>query len=185
MSWKRKQRAQLSLCVGRVQRARLLSFGVAWIYFGARHWNDEQHWVFVRVMHITDPKIDNYFKVWGGHLFSRMHGQQVRWIQKSSFSVIIIIIIYHLTARVVGAPQMILQPVSSILPCSPLPSGTCGTAGLSIPWCTLPIFSPVCFVFFPLSVCLARWFWPDLMNGRHDHTTAVCSLFTMVISSVS
>ena len=27
---------------------------------------------------------------------------------------------------------------------------------------------------FPLSLCLARWFWPDLMNGRHDHTTAVC-----------
>ena len=21
---------------------------------------------------------------------------------------------------------------------------------------------------------LARWFWPDLMNGKHDHTTAVC-----------
>ena len=27
---------------------------------------------------------------------------------------------------------------------------------------------------FPLSLCLARWFWPDLMNGKHDHTTAVC-----------
>ena len=26
----------------------------------------------------------------------------------------------------------------------------------------------------PLSLCLARWFWPDLMNGRHDHITAVC-----------
>ena len=26
----------------------------------------------------------------------------------------------------------------------------------------------------PLSLCLARWFWPDLMNGRHDHTSAVC-----------
>ena len=26
----------------------------------------------------------------------------------------------------------------------------------------------------PPSLCLARWFWPDLMNGRHDHTTAVC-----------
>ena len=26
----------------------------------------------------------------------------------------------------------------------------------------------------PLSLCLARWFWPDLMNGKHDHTTAVC-----------
>ena len=34
--------------------------------------------------------------------------------------------------------------------------------------------SSVCLVFFPLSLCLARWFWPDLMNGRHDHTTAVC-----------
>ena len=25
----------------------------------------------------------------------------------------------------------------------------------------------------PLSLCLARWFGPDLMNGKHDHTTAV------------
>ena len=47
--------------------------------------------------------------------------------------IIIIIIIYPLTARVVGAPQMILRPVFSICPCSPLPSGTCRTPGLSIP----------------------------------------------------
>ena len=26
----------------------------------------------------------------------------------------------------------------------------------------------------PSSLCLARWFWPDLMNGRHVHTTSVC-----------
>ena len=26
----------------------------------------------------------------------------------------------------------------------------------------------------PLSLHLARWFWPDQMNGKHDHTTAVC-----------
>ena len=45
----------------------------------------------------------------------------------------VIIIINPLTARVVGAPQMILQPVFSIFPCSPLPSGTCRTPGLSIP----------------------------------------------------
>ena len=45
----------------------------------------------------------------------------------------IIIIINPLTARVVGAPQVILQPVFSIFPCSPLPSGTCRTPGLSIP----------------------------------------------------
>ena len=62
---------------------------------------------------------------------------------------------------------MISQPDSSMFPCSPLPSGTCRTPGLSIPWC-LPTSSFVCLVFFPLSPCLARWFWPDLMNGRHD-----------------
>ena len=45
----------------------------------------------------------------------------------------IIIIIYPITARVFGAPQMILHPVSSILPCSPPPSVTWRTPGLSIP----------------------------------------------------
>ena len=85
-----------------------------------------------------------------------------------------LIIIYPLTVRVVGAPQMILQPVLSIFPCFPLPSGTSWTPGQSIPWCCLPTSSSVCLVFFPLSLCLARWFWPDLMNGRHDHTAGVC-----------
>ena len=85
-----------------------------------------------------------------------------------------IIIINPLTARVVGAPQMILQPLFSIFSCSPLPSGTSRTPGLSMPWCCLPTSSFVHLVFFPLSLCLARWFWPDLMNGKHDHTTAIC-----------
>ena len=88
-----------------------------------------------------------------------------------------IIIINPLTARVVGAPQMILRPVSSTFPCSPLPPGTWRTPGLSILSCCLPASSSVCLVFFPLSLCLARLFWPDLLNGRHDHTTAV---FTIV-----
>ena len=83
-------------------------------------------------------------------------------------------LIYPSTARVVRATQMISQQVSSIFPCSPLPSGTWRTPDLSIPWCCLPTSSSVCFVFFPLSLCLARWFWPDLMNGKHDHTTTVC-----------
>ena len=48
---------------------------------------------------------------------------------------------YFLTARVVGAPQMISQPFSSIFPCSPLPSGTWRNPGLSIPWCCLPTSS--------------------------------------------
>ena len=76
------------------------------------------------------------------------------------------IIIYLLTARVVGTPQMISKLVSSIFPCSPLPSGTWRTPGLSIPWCCLSTFPSVCLVFFPLSYFLVRWFWPDLMNGR-------------------
>ena len=93
----------------------------------------------------------------------------------SGFScfIIIIVIIYPLTTSVAGAPQMIVQPVFSIFPCSPLPSGTCRTPGLSIPWCCLPTSSSVCPVFLPLSLCLVRWFWPDLMNGKQDHTTAV------------
>ena len=85
-----------------------------------------------------------------------------------------ITIINSLTARVVGAPQIILKPVFSIFLCFPLPSWTCRTPGQSIPWCCLPTSSSVCLVFFHLSLCLARWFWPDLMNGRHDHATAVC-----------
>ena len=47
--------------------------------------------------------------------------------------IIIIIIIYPLTARVIGALQMISQSVFSIFPCSPLPSGTWQSLGLSIP----------------------------------------------------
>ena len=75
--------------------------------------------------------------------------------------IIIIIIIYPLTARVVGAPQIISQPVFSILPCSPLPSGTCRTPDLFIPWCCLPTFSSVCLVLFllftvPCKMVLAR-----------------------------
>ena len=87
---------------------------------------------------------------------------------------VIIINIYPLTTRVVGAPQMISQPVFSIFLCSPLPSGTWRTPVLSTPWCCLPTSSSVYLVFFSLSLCLARWIWPDLMNGRHVHTTAVC-----------
>ena len=86
----------------------------------------------------------------------------------------IIIIIDPLTMRVGGAPRMISQPVSSIFPCFSLPSVTWRSLGLSIPWCRLPTSSSVCLVFLPLSLCLAKWFWSDLMNGRHDHTTAVC-----------
>ena len=64
--------------------------------------------------------------------------------------------------------------VSSTFSYSPLLSGTWRTPGLSFPKCCLPTSSSVCLVFFPLSLCLASWFWPDLMNGTHVHTTSVC-----------
>ena len=41
-------------------------------------------------------------------------------------------------------------------------------------WDLPNISSFVRLVFFLLSLCLARWFWPDLKNGKHDHATAVC-----------
>ena len=81
----------------------------------------------------------------------------------------------HLSiATAIGAPQMTSQPVSSILLRSPLPSGTWRTPGLSISWYYLPTSSSACPVFFPPFLCLARLFWPDLMNGRHVHATFVC-----------
>ena len=84
-------------------------------------------------------------------------------------------LIYSLTTRIIGAPQITSQPVSFIFLCSPQPSGTWWTPGLSIPWCCLPTSFSVCLIFFPLSLCLARWFWPDLMNRRHVHTPEVCT----------
>ena len=90
------------------------------------------------------------------------------------FCFIVTVIINPLTARVVWAPHMISQPVSSIFLCSPLPSGARRAPGLSIPWCSLPTSSSVCLVFFPPSLCLAKWFLPDLMKWRHVHITAVC-----------
>ena len=37
----------------------------------------------------------------------------------------------------------------------------------------LILFSFSLYVMF-FSLCLARWFWPDLMSRRHVHSTAVC-----------
>ena len=66
---------------------------------------------------------------------------------------------------------MTSQPVSSIFLCSPLHSGTWRTPSLSIPWCCLT----TSFFFFFCPPCLLPPFTvPDLMNGRHVHTTSVC-----------
>ena len=51
----------------------------------------------------------------------------------------VFIIIYPLNTRVVGAPQMISQPVSSTFLCSPLPSGTCRTPSPDVVFPPLPL----------------------------------------------
>ena len=104
----------------------------------------------------------------------------ILWTAEHFVSKLAIIIINPLTTRVVGAPQMILQPVFSIFPSSPMPSGTCWTPGLSILWCCLPTSSFVHLVFFPLSLCLARWFWPDLMKWETWSCHCSLCLFTIV-----
>ena len=80
---------------------------------------------------------------------------------------IIIIIINPLTAKVIGAPQMILQPVFSIFPCSPLPSGTwwtCRTIGLSISSWFYNYTSFNLFGLFPPPLGMAV---PSYVQGEH------------------
>ena len=92
----------------------------------------------------------------------------------------VIIIIYPLTARVVGVPQMISQPVFSIFPYSSLPSGTLRTPGLSSPWYCLATSSSVCLVFFHLSLFLIKMVLAT--SNERETWPYHCSLrlFTMV-----
>ena len=105
-------------------------------------------------------------------------GLQWAWLLKQERGTIVTFTFsYPLTAQVVGAPQITSRQVSSIFPCSPLPSGTWRTPGLSIPWCCFPASSSVWSAFFFLTLCLAKWFQSDLINGRHVNTIAVCVSF--------
>ena len=68
------------------------------------------------------------FKCYSGHFTAlKINEKNVVWSVIPTFSYISNISSHHLTypltVRVVGAPQMITQPVSSIFPCSPLPLG--------------------------------------------------------------
>ena len=81
---------------------------------------------------------------------------------------------YPFTARVVGAPRMTSQLSFlhfAVLHC---PMGHGELQACRFPDVVFPPLFLSAFVFFLFSLCLARWFWPDLMNGRHVHTTSVC-----------
>ena len=84
----------------------------------------------------------------------------------------VIIIINPLTARVVWAKQMILQPVFSIFPVLHRPLGlaeikACPFPGVVFPPLPLSALSSSAFH------CALQDGFVDLMNGRQDHTTAV------------
>ena len=85
---------------------------------------------------------------------------------------------YPLTARVTGAPQVTSQPVFLHFSVHHCPLGldelrVCPFSNILFPPLLLSVLS-----FFALSLCLAKWFGPDLINGRHVYH---CSLhFTML-----
>ena len=66
-------------------------------------------------------------------IFDWAHTVSAGKLLTASLFHVFLVIIYPLTTRVVWAPQMISQPVSSIFPCYPLPSGTCQNPGQFIP----------------------------------------------------
>ena len=85
-----------------------------------------------------------------------------------------IIIIYPLTARVVRALQMISQPVFSIFSVLHCPLGPAELQACPFPDVVFPPLPLSALYSSPFHCTLGRWFWPHRMNGRHDHTTAVC-----------
>ena len=97
-------------------------------------------------------------------------------------TIIIITIIYSLTARVVGAPQMISQLVFSLSPRSPLPSGTWRTPGLSILWCRLPPSSSA-FSSSPFHCALQDGFGQTLWTGDMSIQLQFASFSTLRRSS--
>ena len=88
----------------------------------------------------------------------------------------IISLISHLSLNRKGRLGTTDDFTTSFLHFSLFSTAPCRTPGLSIPWCCLPTSSSVCLVFFPLSLCLARWFWPDLMNGDMSISLQFASL---------
>ena len=73
---------------------------------------------------------------------------------------------YPLTARVVE-----FSPFFSVSHCH---LGLCELQACLLPDVVFPSLPLSALSSLPLSPCLTRWFWPDLMNGRLNHTTAVC-----------
>ena len=117
-------------------------------------------WTTRRALENPEPKQTT------GWVWSTCTGSQVNAGKNLTMSfsfiiitVIIIIIINPLTLRVVGAPEMTLQPVFSIFLCSQLPSGTCQTAG----WIKKRK-EKVRLLFYVQATCKFRSGWNSIMD---------------------
>ena len=150
-------------------------------------WRVGSVWCWIRTESIVAPK--NFFAGWVSPPSHVPNVQLISWKLSHSRKdfpcaclylglvawVIIINITYPFTARIVGATHYTDDFTPSFLH-FPLFSTALWVLPYTRPVHSLMLSSHLflCLVFFPLSLCLARWFWPGLMNERHDHTTAVC-----------
>ena len=90
---------------------------------------------------------------------------------------------YPVTARVVRAPKMTSQPVSFIFLFSTALLDLANSRLVHSLILSSSVSSSVCLVFFLLSPCLAKWFWPDLMSGRHPYHSSLRLLIMVRRSS--
>ena len=85
----------------------------------------------------------------------------------------------HQSQGLLGHQRWLYNQFPSYFSCFPLPSGTCWTPGMSFPWCCLPASSSVCLA---LSLCIARYFWPDLIFRRHVLCTSSLSMVVTMMT---
>ena len=86
-----------------------------------------------------------------------------------------------LTARVVGAPQMILQPIFSIFPRSPLPSGTCRIQASLFPDVVFPPLPLSALSFSPVHCALQDGFGQTWWTGNMTIPLQFASLYDQEI----
>ena len=90
---------------------------------------------------------------------------------------VVIIIINPLTVRVVGAPQIILQPIFSIFPCSPRPSGTCQLQACPFPDVVFPPLPLSALSYSPFHCALQDGFGQTWWTGNMTIPLQFASLY--------
>ena len=171
-------------CIPRSQKCQLLTdfslIQLGWHFVGLLITSSSSctyhYFIYIYIFRIC-PREKTYFLVWRENKQTNKHSRCLfLWHCWSEIVQICLTIAllhhHHLSLNHEGRwlPQMISQPVSSF---SLFSSALWDLAN------SRPVHFPMMsfHLFFPLSLCLARWFWPDLMNARHVHANAVCVFY--------